>query len=67
MPRKKFEELEASMGPDRLAASNNRVQQIIPEMPVHIIRTFGSEPELVAHFPEDRVPMIEQVEGSPTA
>jgi transcriptional regulator with XRE-family HTH domain len=38
MPRKKFSELEAQMGPARIAASNARVKQMIEEMPLHRVR-----------------------------
>ena len=38
MPRKKFEELEAAMGPERIVASNDRVQQMIAEMPLNRVR-----------------------------
>jgi transcriptional regulator with XRE-family HTH domain len=38
MPRKKFSELEARMGPARIAASNARVKQMIEEMPLHRVR-----------------------------
>jgi hypothetical protein len=34
MPRRNFKELEAKMGPDRIASSNARLAKMIEEMPV---------------------------------
>jgi len=38
MPRRNFRELEAQMGPARIAASNKRVEKTIEEMPFHKLR-----------------------------
>ena len=38
MPRKNFRELEASMGQERIAASNARVEKLIKEMPLKRLR-----------------------------
>lgn len=39
MPRKNFRELEAKMGPARVAASDERVKKMIEEMPFQRLRT----------------------------
>ena len=39
MPRKNFRELEAKMGPERIAASDARVKKLIGEMPLYQLRT----------------------------
>ena len=39
MPRKNFRELEARMGPERIAASGVRVKKMIEEMPFHRLRS----------------------------
>jgi len=38
MPRKNFRELEEKMGPERIAASNARVQKMLEEMPLNHLR-----------------------------
>jgi DNA-binding XRE family transcriptional regulator len=38
MPRRNFRELEARMGPERIAESNSRVDKIIAEMPLNRVR-----------------------------
>jgi len=38
MPRRNFRELEAKMGPKRIAESNARVKKMIEEMPLNRLR-----------------------------
>jgi hypothetical protein len=39
MPRRNFKELEAKMGPERIAASDARVKRVIEEMPFQRLRS----------------------------
>jgi DNA-binding XRE family transcriptional regulator len=38
MPRRNFRELEAEMSPERISASNLRVQKLVEEMPLNRLR-----------------------------